>query len=131
MDFGEGADEGVVDVVVDDNGGDEEAEGRVEAVQPGYELPGRAELFAFSFGGGGCFGAGSSIACCELRLGVLRGGKLDDVGGEEVAGYYEEERGSDEEIVSFIVVASQAYENSILCGWSALIILVLGTGIPC
>lgn len=106
VDFGEGADEGVVDVVVDDDGGDEEAEGGVEAVQPGDQLPGRVELFAFGFGGGGCFGAGAPIACCELRLGMLCGGELDDVGGEEVAGYYEEERGSDEDVVSFVVVAS-------------------------
>ncbi len=41
VDLADGADEGVVDVVVDGVGGDEEAEGRVDAVGPGYGVPGR------------------------------------------------------------------------------------------
>lgn len=105
-----------MDVVVYDNRGDEEAEACVEAVQPGDQLPCRTELLAFGFGGSWCLSAGSPIACCELRLGVLRGGELDDVCCEKMAGNYEEQRGSDEEVLSFVVVASQAYENSILWG---------------
>jgi hypothetical protein len=46
-----------VDVVVDDDGGDEEAERGIEAVQPGYQFPGRVELLAFGFGGRWCLGA--------------------------------------------------------------------------
>lgn len=116
VDFGESADEGVVDVVVYDNRGDEEAETCVEAVQPGDQLPRRAELLAFGFGGCWCIGAGSPIACRKLRLSVLCRGELDDVCCEKMTGYYEEERGSDEEVLSFVVMASQAYENSILWG---------------
>lgn len=106
VDFGEGADEGVVDVVVYDDGGDEEAEGRVEPVQPGDQLPGRVELLALCFGGSGCLGAGAGVACCELAFGVFGRDELDNVGREEVAGDYEEEGGADEDVVAFVVMAS-------------------------
>jgi hypothetical protein len=57
---------------------------------------------------------------------VFGGCELDDVGCEEVAGDYEEEGEADEDVMAFVVVASEADENSILCGWSALIISSLG-----
>lgn len=56
VDLADGADEGVVDMVVDGVGGDEEAEGRVDAVGPGYGVPGCLEgagVWERVFGRGG------------------------------------------------------------------------------
>lgn len=48
VDLADGADEGVMDMVVDGVGSDEEAEGGVDAVSPGYGVPGRLEGTGYS-----------------------------------------------------------------------------------
>lgn len=77
-----GADERVVDVKVDDDGGDGEGEGDVEHVRPCDNDPGGVKLFAVFLRGT----SGAILDALARAAGLLGGGELDEVCGQEVAG---------------------------------------------
>lgn len=108
--LGYGADERVVDVVVDDIGRVDERGDDVESVQPGDGDPGAAELGSLL--GGGPVGAAAALAA---EAGGLRGGDgLDDVGEEEVARDEEVEGEPEEDVLLAEVVAADADEDAVL-----------------
>lgn len=88
-------------------------------MEPGDECPCCVELELLCLRGRRCVGAGSgstSGPCLKvLSCRLLRCNKFDYVGDEKVTGDGEEERGTEKEVLSPVVVTADAYENSILC----------------
>lgn len=117
VDLADGAEKGVVDVIVNGVGGDEEAKCGVDAVSPGYDVPGYLEgtgVLERVFDGGGGGGGGGAFETAESAFGVLGGTEFDDVGDKEVAWDEGVEEGAEEDVVTAIVVAANTDENAIL-----------------
>lgn len=87
-------------------------------MQPGNQFPCGVEFVLFLSCGRRRVGAGSKSTARSagdfLPRCLLRRDEFDYVGDEEVAGYAEEEGNSEEEVLSAVVVAADAYENSVL-----------------
>ena len=111
MQLSEGANERVVDVKVDDEGGDGECEGDVHGVSPGDEDPGGVELVALLFGRP----RGAILDLLARAAGLLGGGELDEVGGDEMAGDEEVEDEAEEDVLAAVVMAADADEDAVLC----------------
>lgn len=102
--LGQGADEGVVDVEVDDQGGDSQSEGNVESVKPGDDLPRGVEEFTLVL----CRAGGAILASVPRTTGLLGGTKLDEIGSEKVAGDEKIEAQPEQDVFLAKVVASNA-----------------------
>jgi hypothetical protein len=105
----------MVDVVVDDLGRDDEVKGGIDAMEEGHNAPCGIELAA------GCSQRLWSVCLLasllhlgQGRLGLLRGRELDDVRDEQVDGDEEVEKETEDDILTTVVVAGQADEDSIL-----------------
>ncbi|KAI4136750.1 MAG: hypothetical protein L6R39_007631 [Caloplaca ligustica] len=113
VDLADGADERVVDVVVDGVGGDEEAEGCVDAVGPGYGVPGCLESAGY-LKGVWCGKGVGAFEAADDSFGMLCGAEFDDVGDEQVAWDKRVEEGAEDDVLTAIVVAANADEDTIL-----------------
>lgn len=124
--LGHGADEGVVDPKVDDKGGEDEGERDVDHVRPGDDDPDVVKLAAVALRR-----PGRAVDHALARPdGLSRGGQLDEVGDEEVAGDEAEEAESQEDVMAAKVVAFEADEDAVLGKlaigpWRMLCLLVL------
>lgn len=110
----EGADEGVVDVVVDDVGGEGQGGRDVDGVGDPDELPGRLEFQGLVEGGTG--GAISLFDALARGAGLLGGDQLDEVGNDEVAGDEKVEEEAQLDVVSAEIMAADADEDAVLRG---------------
>lgn len=113
VDLADGAEEGVVDVVVDCVSGDEKADGCVDAMGQGYGVPGCLEGAGWS----DWVVIGLRIGAFETTqssLGMLCGSQFDEIGGEEMTGDKRIKKGAQENVIALIVMTTDADENTIL-----------------
>lgn len=107
----EGANAGVMDPVIDDGRGHQEIQSSINAVSKGNEAPRAAELVACRLH---VCRRLSFLDPCDGTLGLLSCGKLDDVCDEEMAWDQEVEDGAVDDVLAAIVVAADAYQDSVL-----------------
>lgn len=108
--LGHGANERVVNVKVDDDGGDDEGEGDVEHVRPGDDDPDVVKLAPILVRGAD----GALVHSLAGADGLGGGGELNEIGGKEVAGDEAKEAESEQDVVASKVVTFEADENAIL-----------------
>jgi hypothetical protein len=113
--FTDGANAWMVDVIVDNVGRNYKIERRIDSVAQGYDSPCEIEAassFLLLFW---CIMALVSLLhACKSTLGLRYSDKLDPISDKEMAWNEEVEEEAVYDILAPIVVAAQAYENSIL-----------------
>ena len=116
MEFAEGADAWVVDVVVDVLCRDVEIGDGVDAVEEGDNIPRRVELTQR----GGVFGGRVLVLvlfggdALVGAVGLPGSGELNQVGDEEMGRNQEVEEQAGDDIGAAVVVAAETYEDAIL-----------------
>lgn len=111
VNFAQCANEGMVYEEVDDEGCYNQTHGRIDAVAPCNQLPYRLELLLVDFGGRF---SPAPLMKAEGGFRLARGREFDSVGNEEVTGYYEVEERSEDDVLSLVVVTTEAYQYAIL-----------------
>src|SRR5687768_2109303 len=105
----------MVNVEVNHDSSDGECKGNVDAVSPGDENPGRRELGALL----GRRPGGARGDLLPRASGLLSGGELDEVGGNEMAGDEKVEEDAEEDVLTAVVMAADTDEDAVLMSVSS------------
>ena len=112
MYFANGANERMMNEIVHREASDEEAKSGIDPMDPSNDKPCSSETF-----GRLCTVwkvLRRPLGTAKCAFGLMCGGKLDDVGDEEMARNDQVEDKAKKDVLSTIVVAADTYENSIL-----------------
>lgn len=115
MHLSERPNERMVNVEVNHDSSDGECKGNVDAVSPGDENPGRMELGALL----GRRPGGARGDLLPRASGLLSGGELDEVGGNEMAGDEKVEEDAEEDVLTAVVMAADTDEDAVLMSVSS------------
>ena len=112
MYFRNGANERMMDSAIHGDTCDEEATGCIDAMDPSNNKPYGPEVFSSLCAIWRILGI--PLGTTKRTLGLVCGGKLNDVGDKEMTRNQQVENKAKNDVLSTIIMATDTYENSIL-----------------
>lgn len=117
MDLANGTNEWMVDVEIDGIGGDEQAEGDIDAMGPSDDVP--CCLKGCSGLAGRLLGL-AALQAAKIPFGVLGSCEFDQICDEQMAGDESVEGGTEEKVLLAVVVTADADQDTVLLGSLAI-----------
>lgn len=112
MHFRDGADERMMDEIIDRKARDEKGETGVDTMKPGNGKPGGSKVLDGLCAVWRTFG--TPLGTSQNAFGLVCSGEFDDISDEEVTRDEQVENKTEKYVLPTIIVAAYTYENSVL-----------------